>query len=104
MTHALTPRRLGFMEMLPFAEFQSRLSEFLDVAKRQREQFTIIKNDEPTAVVLSYDEWESMVETMAVLSNPELVADLKEAEDSQARGETYSLEEVMAEFEERRAR
>lgn len=84
------------MEMVSFAEFQSKLGELLDAAKRHQEQYTIVKNDEPTAVVLSYEEWESMMETMVLLADPQEQAELAESEAAVARGETYSVAEAKA--------
>jgi len=43
-------------------------------------------------------------ETLAVLSDPKTVADLREVEETRAAGEVYSTEEVLAEIEARRSR
>lgn len=54
-------------------------------------------------MVVSVAEWESLQETLAVLSDPQSVADLREAEYSRAAGEMYSTDEVLVEFQARRA-
>jgi antitoxin YefM len=53
-------------------------------------------------MVVSMAEWESRQETLAVLSDPQAVADLRDAEESRAAGEIYSTDEVLAELAARR--
>ena len=48
------------------------------------------------------DEWFSVRETAAWLSDSEAMAEVREADEAEERGETYSLEQVIAEREERR--
>jgi antitoxin YefM len=54
-------------------------------------------------MVVSIAEWESLQETLAVLTDPQALADLREAEDGLAAGEVYSTGEVLAAFTARRS-
>jgi antitoxin YefM len=47
---------------------------------------------------LSADDFDSLQETLDILSDPQLMQELAEAEDQIARGEVYTLEEVEAEM------
>jgi prevent-host-death family protein len=92
------------MKILPLAEVKAHLSALVSEVELQQDQITITRNGVPAAMVVSVAEWESLQETLAVLSDPQAVADLREAELSRAAGEVYSTDEVLADFEARRSR
>jgi antitoxin YefM len=92
------------MKVLPLAEVKAHLSALVSEVEHEHEQVTVTRNGVAAAMVVSVDEWEGLQETIAVLSDPGAIADLKEAEESIAAGELYSTEEVLAEFEARRGR
>lgn len=85
------------------AEVKTHLSALVSEVESQQDQITITRNGVPAAMVVSVAEWESLQETLAVLSDPQAVADLREAELSRAAGEVYSTDEVLADFEVRRS-
>ncbi len=92
------------MKVLPLAEVKAHLSALVSDVESQHEQITVTRNGTPAAMVVSVAEWESLQETLAVLSDPQAVADLREAAESRAAGELYSTEDVLADFEARRSR
>jgi len=96
--------RIRTMKVLPLAEVKAHLSALVSDVESEHEQITVTRNGVPAAMVVSVAEWESLQETLAVLSDPKTVADLREAEETRAGGEVYSTEEVLAEFEARRSR
>ncbi|MGH3897650.1 MAG: type II toxin-antitoxin system Phd/YefM family antitoxin [Pseudonocardiaceae bacterium] len=91
------------MKILPLAEVKAHLSALVSEVELQHDQITITRNGAPAAMVISVTEWESLQETLAVLSDPQASADLREAELSRAAGEVYSTDEVLADFEARRS-
>ena len=91
------------MKILPLAEVKAHLSALVSAVELQHDQITITRNGAPAAMVVSVAEWESLQETLAVLSDPQAVTDLREAEVSRAAGEVYSTDEVLANFEARRS-
>ena len=58
---------------------RDRLSEIIDSVTTSGEAFTITKHGRPTAVILSYDEYESLIETLNVLSDADTMAAIDEA-------------------------
>jgi antitoxin YefM len=46
-------------------------------------------------VLLSQEDYESLLETLELLSTPGLLKSVRQARRDIARGETYSLEEVL---------
>lgn len=92
------------MKTLPLAEVKARFSALVSDVENEHDQITVTRNGVPSAVVLSADEWESLQETLAVLSDQQAVADLQESADNIAEGELCDTDEVLEEFEQRRSR
>jgi antitoxin YefM len=53
-------------------------------------------------MLTSVAEYESMRETLDLLSDDEALADLRQSRDDFSAGETFSMDEVRAELERRR--
>jgi prevent-host-death family protein len=82
------------MKTLPLADVKAHLSALMTEIESEHGQITVTRNGTPAAVVISVDEWESLQETIAVLSDQQAIADLREAAES----ETYDTEDVLAAF------
>jgi antitoxin YefM len=54
-----------------------------------------ITTKEGTAVLLSEEEYENLLETLHLLSMPGLKDSISEADEEISRGETYSIDEVF---------
>lgn len=78
-------------EHVPLAELKNRLSEFVERLEREHGRVVITKHGRPAAVLLSLEDLESLEETLAVLSNPSLVEEIREAEREVAAGATTPL-------------
>jgi antitoxin YefM len=90
------------METFPLDTAKARLSELVDRVARDQDRIMVTQDGKPAAVLISPDELESLEETLAVMSDPRLVAQLREAEEELARGEGTPWEVVKAELEARR--
>lgn len=64
------------MRILPLAEVKAKLSQLVADIATTDEEVTITKNGKATAVLVSYEEFESWQETLAVLSDRELVKEM----------------------------
>jgi antitoxin YefM len=86
---------------VPLAEVKNRLSEVVERLEREHGRVVITKHGRPAAVMLSLEDLESLEETLAVLSDPELLATLREADAEVAAGTTTRLskQEARAEIE-----
>ena len=78
--------------MTPLTEARNRLSEIVDDVRSTGSEFVITKHGRPSAVVLGYDEYESLLETLNILSDPETMAALDEAEADLAAGNLVELD------------
>ena len=85
-------------QSLPLAEMRNRLSEVVDQIQREHDRVVITKHGRPAAVVMSIEDLESLEETLAVLSDPELLARVRSAGDEIVRGEVdrVSKDELLA--------
>ena len=85
-------------EHVPLAELKNRLSEVVERLEREHGRVVITKHGRPAAVLLSLEDLDSLEETLAVLSNPVLVEEIREAEREVAAGGTtlLSRDEALA--------
>jgi antitoxin YefM len=76
---------------LPLAEVRDRLSPLVNSVEATHERVVITKNGRPAAVLISYDDLESLQETLEILSDPEVVREIR---DALAEPERYSVDEI----------
>jgi antitoxin YefM len=70
---------MTMLEQMPLAEVKNRLSEVVDEVEREHARVVITKHGRPAAVVVSAADLESLEETLEVMGNAALLADIKEA-------------------------
>lgn len=82
------------MPTLPLATVRTRLSALIDDVARTHSTLTITRNGTPAAVVLSVGDYESIMETLALLNDPVDQERLAAAERSLAAGDVTSGEDM----------
>lgn len=70
----------------PLSEARERLSEIVEDVATTGADLVITKHGRPMAVVIAYDEYESLIETLNILSDPENMSALAEAESDLEAG------------------
>src|SRR6266545_7600597 len=83
---AMTPS-----EHVSLADAKNHLSEVVDRLEREHGRVVITKHGRPAVVMLSLEDLESLEETLDILSNPRLVAEIHDAEAEVAAGRTRRL-------------
>jgi prevent-host-death family protein len=78
-------------EQMPLAEVKNRLSEVVERLEREHGRVVITKHGHPAVVMLSVEDLESLEETLQVLSNPALLAEIREAHKELTAGHTTRL-------------
>ena len=86
------------MQILPISKLKDKLNEFVDAVSLTRDQVLITKNGSPAAMLVGFDEWESLQETLYWLSQPGIRDVIAEADADIAAGRTYSEDDIRAEF------
>jgi antitoxin YefM len=90
--------RIMYMSTLPLAEVRANLSKLVDEAVRTHERIEVTKQGRRAAVILSADDFDSIMETLAILGDQELMREVRAAEAEAEDGEIYTLDEVTEEM------
>lgn len=83
-------------------EFRARLAELIDTVTGRGEHVVVTRNGSPKAVLIDLDEFESMEETIEILSDPETLAAIEEGRADFERGDYVTLAEFKAQHAARR--
>ncbi len=92
------------METLPLSQVKAHLSEIADRVEGQHDRVVVTRNGRPAAVLVSPEDLDSLEETLAVLSDPDLMQQIREGETAIETGDTLTLEELKANLKRRDAR
>ncbi len=91
-------------ETLSLSYVKAHLSELTDRVEGEHDRVVVTRKGRPAAVLLSPDDLESLEETLAVLSDPALMAQIRESQAELERGEKgVTLEELKANLKRRDA-
>ena len=88
------------MEMTSLADAKNRLSELVSTVHGTWERVVITKNGRPVAVLLAYDDLDTLLETLDILSDDDTMAAIREAKDANTE---WTTGEEMAAIMARRA-
>jgi antitoxin YefM len=67
--------RIMYMSTLPLAAARAQLSKLVEEASSTHERFEITRNGQRAAVLLGADDYDALRETIAVLSDSDLLQD-----------------------------
>ena len=92
------------METLPLSHVKAHLSEIADRVEGQHDRVVVTRKGRPAAVLVSPEDLESLEETLAVLSDSELMQQIRESEAELERGEEgATLDDLRADLKSRNA-
>lgn len=86
--------RIMAMTTLPLATVRDRLSALVEDVTQTHDTLTITRNGIPAAVVISVDDYESIMETLALLNDPTDQQRLAEAQEAVAAGDVTPGEDI----------
>lgn len=78
--------------MTPLTEARNRLSEIVDDVVATGADYVITRHGRPSAIIIGYDEYESLLETLNILSDPETMANLARSEADMVAGNLVDLD------------
>lgn len=78
-------------EHLPLADVKNRLSEVIERLEREHGRVIVTKHGRPAAVMLSLEDLESLEETLEILSDPKLLAEVRKGGRDVKAGRTVRL-------------
>jgi prevent-host-death family protein len=82
---------------IPATKARSSFFKILEDVDAPNKTYTITQSGVPKAVILSFDEYESWVETLEILRDTKLMKEVKAAEEDFEKGEFIPLEEILKE-------
>jgi len=74
------------MSTEPLRDVRNHFSDVVDRVEREHERVTVTRNGRAAAVILSVDDLSELEETLSVLSDPEALADIREADKAYSSG------------------
>lgn len=72
-------KKNSYMETLPLAEVRANLSKLVDQAVRTHQRVEVTRQGRRGAVLLSADDYDSLMETLDILGDAAAMAALREA-------------------------
>lgn len=85
-------------KILPISEVKARLPELVTGVAERDEEVVVTRNGKPAAMLVSYADYESLKETLDVLSDPDLMRQIRQSLKEIASGKkALSFEEVFGE-------
>ncbi|TAK42386.1 MAG: type II toxin-antitoxin system Phd/YefM family antitoxin [Betaproteobacteria bacterium] len=86
------------LKALPISEVKARLPELVAGVMEREEEVIVTRNGRPAAVLVNVGEYERLKETLDVLSDPELMRQIRASERYFAKGgKGLSFDEVFGE-------
>jgi|BarGraNGADG00312_1021997.scaffolds.fasta_scaffold23563_3 antitoxin YefM len=89
------------MTVTTLADAKARFSEIVASAEATHERTTITKNGRPAVVIIAAEDLDSLEETLAIMSDPELLSAVRERASEST--ESISKDEMLARLAGRRA-
>ncbi|MGB8019692.1 MAG: type II toxin-antitoxin system Phd/YefM family antitoxin [Candidatus Nanopelagicales bacterium] len=87
---------MSVADRLPLAEVKNRLSEVVEQVEVEHARVTITKHGRPAAVLISADDLESLEETLALLSDPEVLAQVRASRAAVGAGQRVAMTREQA--------
>jgi antitoxin YefM len=104
LTNIMIQPIIMVMKTMSLAAAKTRFSALVDEAVTTHEQVTVTRNGEPAVIVLAVEDYESLLETLAILQDPADRAQFEQARREADEGDVIEEEEMAALMRERPAR
>ena len=84
-------------QIVTATKLRSRLFRVVKELDKFPIQYIVTHNGEPVAVLMSYEEHQSLLATIDVMSDPEMVKNIREGISDKKHGRVHSFEDVFGE-------
>ena len=79
-------------------ELRPKLPGVINAVDTKMDRFVITKRGKPMAMMMSIEDYESLIETLDILSNTGLAKEIKKAEAEVRKGKVKALSEIEKEM------
>lgn len=83
---------------ISISEARKRIFDIAEEVQKPNNYYTFTENGRPKAVLMSADEFDSLMEDFEILNDPGLFARIQEAEKEYRRGDYVTLDELEREL------
>jgi antitoxin YefM len=104
LTNIMVQPIIVVMKTMSLAAAKTRFSALVEEAVATHEQVTVTRNGEPAVVVLSVEDFESLLETLAILQDPADRTVFEQARREADEGDVTDEQEMAALMRKRLAR
>ena len=87
------------MPTVPLSLAKAKLTKLLTEVEELGEEVIITRSGRPTGVLLSFREYEGLLETLEILADQELARAIRQGLDEATRGELLTEDEVWGDLE-----
>lgn len=84
--------------IISITEARSSIFDIAEKIQKHGNHYLFTENGKAKMAVMSAEEYESLMEDLEILSDPKIMANIKEAEEQLKRGEYITLDELMKEY------
>lgn len=85
------------MTVCNLSDARKNFSKIIESVQNEGEQFVISVNGKVAATLVSYEDYESLLETLEILQDKALIKDIKKSEKQYEKGDYISLNDLMSE-------
>lgn len=85
----------NYSETVPLSKAKASLSEFIRRVREEHESFAITHRGKVEGVLLSIEEYESLIETLEILSDKDLMARIRRGLMDEKAGRLHPYKEVF---------
>jgi len=86
---------MSYSETVPLSKAKASLSDFIRRVREEHESFAITHRGKVEGVLLSIDEYESLIETLEILSDGDLMAGIRRGLRDEKAGKLHPFNEVF---------
>ena len=83
---------------VPVSQARAQLTQLANELVDSQETVTITNRGKPVLAMISYELYESIMETLEIMSDPELMGQLRDSLEEARRGELIDIAEVEREL------
>jgi len=79
---------------ISITEARKRIFDIAEEVQKPNKYYTLTEKGRPKVVLMSAEEFDSLMENLEILSDPKIMANIKKAEEEYKNGECVSWEET----------
>lgn len=95
IVNKLVNRESAIMKTIPLSKAKAGFSKLVEDVGKTRSAYRITRGGEAEAALISMEEYESLIETIEILSDPELVKQIKLSRLDIEKGRLATHKEVF---------